>query len=172
MREKYSGGPNRRANFARVGARKIRKKMLTVPAMNDPKARDAQGRPGPSVARHPVTVQTGDHRGRLSGDVHEDRRGRSAVHRAVHDPRQQDDGRNGGDMKGDGQKQREGRRRADPGQNADERSHEDPDEAEQKVHRQGRYAETEEKIAEKVHGRFRLLKIREFLWESGLSAGH
>ncbi len=34
MRLKYSGGPNLRARSARVGARKMRKKMVMVPAMS------------------------------------------------------------------------------------------------------------------------------------------
>src|SRR4030067_3872500 len=38
MREKYSGGPNRRAKLASVGARKMSRKILIVPAINEPNA--------------------------------------------------------------------------------------------------------------------------------------
>src|SRR5512139_2647191 len=38
IREKYSGGPNLRANLASVGARRINRTTLTVPAMNEPNA--------------------------------------------------------------------------------------------------------------------------------------
>src|SRR5512139_3543210 len=38
IREKYSGGPNLRAKLASVDARRISRKMVMVPAMNEPKA--------------------------------------------------------------------------------------------------------------------------------------
>src|SRR5271157_423493 len=47
MRAKYSGGPNLRAQLAKVGARKINMKIVIVPAMNDPNA--AIPRAGPAL---------------------------------------------------------------------------------------------------------------------------
>jgi hypothetical protein len=64
MRAKYSGGPNRSANPARVGARTTRPTTLKVPAMKDPKAeipRAGPARPFRAIlypSRHVTTEDT------------------------------------------------------------------------------------------------------------------
>jgi hypothetical protein len=81
---------------------------------------------------HRVTIQTRDDRRRLARNVHEDRRGRSAVHRAVVDPGQHDDG---GDR---GSRERtelaRGRRRSSPAAH-DQGSDEDADKTVEEVDR-------------------------------------
>src|SRR5262252_7431159 len=50
--------------------------------------RDAERGAGAALSRHLVAVDAGHHRGGLAGNVQQDRRGRSAVHRAVEDRRE------------------------------------------------------------------------------------
>ena len=92
IRAKYSGGPNLRAIEASGGARKARPISPRVPAMKEPKAEIPRAGPARPLAGHLVPVKTGHDRGRLSGNVHQDRGRGSSVHGPVIDPGEHDDG--------------------------------------------------------------------------------
>ena len=57
-----------------------------------PDGRDSQGRAGSSLLGHLIAVKTGDDRGRLSGDIHQDGGNGSAIHGAVVNGRKHDNG--------------------------------------------------------------------------------
>src|SRR5262245_20328248 len=99
--------------------------------MKEPKA--ARPSAGPALPRHLVAVDAGHHRGRLTGNVDEDRRRGAAVHRAVIDARHHDDGRRRRHREGGRQQQRHGGDRAQPGQHADQRADEDAEETGEQV---------------------------------------
>ena len=116
-----------------------------------PERRDPQCRAGPSLARHGVTVQTGDDGGRLARDVHEDGRRRAAVHGAVVDARQHDDGRDRGRRERGRQQQRDRRRRPEPGEDADQGADEHAGEAIEKVDGLQRDLESVEDAVKDLH---------------------
>jgi len=64
---------------------------------------DGQRGARPSLARHLVAVETRHHRGRLAGNVEQDRRRRAAVHRAIEDAGEQDHRRRRRNAVGHGQ---------------------------------------------------------------------
>lgn len=70
----------------------------------------AEGRSRSSLQCHLMAVETGDHCGRLSRDIDQDRSRRSSVHGPVVNPGQHDDRRNRRDVKGAGQKEGNGGR--------------------------------------------------------------
>src|SRR5215510_3239863 len=94
MRAKYSGGPNLRAKSARVGARRIRPKMLTVPAMKEPKAEYFKRRTGAALTGHLIAIETSDDRGCLAWDIQQNGSRRATVHSSIANARKHDDGGN------------------------------------------------------------------------------
>ena len=89
--EKYSAGP--KAAPARVSGTRApaTTSVATQPAKNEPMAAIAERRAGAALLRHLVAVERGDDRGHLARDVHQDRRGRAAVLRAVVDAGEHDE---------------------------------------------------------------------------------
>jgi hypothetical protein len=147
MSEKYSGAANLSAIAERGGDEH------GDDAAGDERADrgDRERRPGPTLARHLVAVQTGHHRGRLAGYVDEDRRRRASVLRAVVDAGQHD--HRGGRRKRERDRQQHRRRgqRADAGQHADQRSDHRADEAEQHVDRREGDAQPEAEVRDQIH---------------------
>ena len=89
--------------------------MLTVPATYEPMAAIAKRRPGAAVARHLVSVDASHDGCRLAGNTHQDRSGRTAVHRAIVDAGEQHDRR------GSVKTERSGKQQADAGERTDAR---------------------------------------------------
>ena len=96
---------------------------------------DRQGRARAALAGHLVAVEAGHHRGRLTRDVHQDRRRRASVHRAVVDPRQHDDGGDGLHAERGREQDGDAAQRADPGEDAHDRAEHDAQRAVEEVHR-------------------------------------
>ena len=119
---------------------------------------DAQGGSRPPLPGHLVTVETGDHRGRLARDVDQDRRCRTSVHGPIVDPGQHDDRRDRGNVKGAGQEEGDGRRGSQAGQHADQRSHQDADEAEEQVRRREQDMGAQGNVIQQIHRSPGLLK--------------
>ena len=72
VREKYSGGPNFRANSARGGATKVRPEDPDGPGDKRADGGYAQRGTGAPFPGHLVPVDAGYHRCRLSGDIDQD----------------------------------------------------------------------------------------------------
>ena len=111
----------------------------------------ASAGPALTLARHRVAVQTGHHRGRLAGNVDQDRGRRSAVLRAVVDAGQHDQRGNRRQRERHRQQHCDRRDRADAGQHADQRAQQDADEAIQQVRKRQRDGETDMQVGEKIH---------------------
>ena len=107
-----------------------------------------QGRAGSPLLGHLVTVERGDGRRRLPGDVDQDRGRRAAVLGPVVDPREHDQRRDGVEVEGDRQKQRDRRSRPDAGQDADGGAEGNTEETDQDVRQGQRRLEAEEEVAE------------------------
>ena len=92
-----------------------------------------QRRGRPSGLCHLMAVDGGDHGAALAGRIHEDRRGRSAVHGAGVYAGKHDERPYGSDLKGDRQQQGDGQGGSDAGKDADDGAQHDPDERPQEV---------------------------------------
>ena len=131
--EKYSAGPNLSAKSTTTGARKVSPTSRCVPATKEPIAAVASAAPArprraiwlPSSAVTMVALSP--------GRVEQDRRRRAAIHRAVIDAGEQDEGGRRIDLVGDRQQQRDGQRRAEAGQHADRRAERDADDAQRRL---------------------------------------
>ena len=128
IREKYSGGPNLKCNAGQRRTTKVSAMTAIVPAIKEPKAAIPRAGPALPFLGHLMPVQAGDHRGRLTRDIHQDGSGRAAVHGAVIDPGQHDDRGNRGDLEGGGKEQGNGSSRAETGQNTHQRPDKNPEE--------------------------------------------
>ena len=95
--------------------------------------RDAERHAGAALPGHLVAVERRDDRGRLAGDVDQDRRGRAAVLRAVIDAGEHDERAGRIEAEGDRQQHRDGRDRPDARQHADQRADEAAEEGEAEV---------------------------------------
>ena len=102
-----------------------------------------------SLPRHLVTVESGDHGGRLARNVDQDRGGRAAVLRAVVDAGEHDQGAYRGQPEGDRQQHRDGRDRADARQHAHERADQCAEKTEQDVVGLGRDPKAQRQVREK-----------------------
>ena len=122
-----------------------------VPATNEPMAAVASAAPARPVAGHLVALERGDDGGALARRVEQDRGGRAAIHRAVVDAGEQDEGGGRLDLEGDRQQQRDGERRAEAGQHADRGAERGADEAPHQVDRRERDREAVEELREGVH---------------------
>ena len=157
MSEKYSGERNCSANFARIGANAAIKMVPTVPAKNEPTAAIASAAPARPRLRHAIAVDAGHDRRQFAGQVDQDRRGRAAVLRAVVDAGEHDQRTERTEAEGDRQQHRDGRDRPDPGQHADQRSDQAPEQAEQEIDRCRGGAKADRQVVQDVHlaSRFR-----------------
>ena len=72
IKEKNSGGPNRRARLATTGAITDRPTMARVPAMKDPMAAIPRAGPALPCLGHLIAVETGGHAGGFTGDIDQD----------------------------------------------------------------------------------------------------
>ena len=136
--EKYSAGPNLSAKSTTIGARNV---MPIVPMRAGDERADRRRRErgaGAPAPRHLVAFERGDDGGALARRVEQDRRGRAAVHGAVVDAGEQDEGGGRIDLEGDRQQQRDGQRRPEPRQHADRRADRDADQRPQQVDRRQR----------------------------------
>ena len=131
--EKYSAGPNSSASLVSGAPSAAMTSVATQPAKKEPSAAVPSATPARPCLRHLVAVERGDDRGRLAGDVDQDRRGRAAILRAVIDAGEHDQRADRIEPEGDRQQHRDRRDRPDAGQHADQRADEAADEAEQDV---------------------------------------
>jgi hypothetical protein len=96
---------------------------------------------GAAALRHLESVERG-HRGRrVAGRIHEDGGGRAAVHRAVVDAAEKNEGRRGVETERDREQQRDRCRGAEAGEDADRRPEHDAEQAEEQVRRSERGGE-------------------------------
>ena len=133
--EKYSAAPNFSATSASGGANSAMRTVRDGAGEERADRRDGERRPRAALARHLVAVEAGDDRRRLAGQVHQDRRRRAAVLRAVVDAGQHDQRRDRRQREGHRQQHRDRRHRADAGQHADQRAEQHADEAVEEVER-------------------------------------
>ena len=133
IREKYSGGPKLMAKAASGGARSIRPRTLSVPAMKEPIADIPKAAPGPAVLAHLVAVEAGHDGGGLARQVHQDGGRRTAVHGPIVDAGKHDDGGRGVHPEGEGDEHGRPGNGSDAGENADDRPHRHAEEAVEKV---------------------------------------
>ncbi len=119
-RPKYSGGPKRRANLARAGAKAISRTTESVPAIQEPIAAMERAAPGPPLFGHLIAVEAGHDRRGFPGNVDQNRCDRTAVGHPVVDPGKQDDRRGGVDREGEREQQGDRGGRPDPRQDPDE----------------------------------------------------
>ena len=111
---------------------------------------DRECGPRPALARHLVAVEAGDDGGGLTGDVDQNRGGRTAVLSAVINAGEHDQRADRRQAECDRQQHRDGRNRADAGQNADQGSHQRTEQTEQNVVRVGRDLKAQQEVREKV----------------------
>ena len=131
MRAKNSGGPKERAT-ARERRRRDDQDERGHGAADERADRgDGQRGAGPALPRHLVPVDGGDGGGGLAGDAHEDGGDRAAVHGAVVDRRQHDDGAGRVELEGQRKEDRDAGDRADAGQRAHRRADDAADEGEE-----------------------------------------
>jgi hypothetical protein len=112
--------------------------------------RDAQSHAGTTLAGHLVAVESGHHRGGLAGNVDQDRRGRTAVLRAVIDAGQHDERAGGIESERNRQQHGNGRDRPDAGQHAYQSADETAQEGEAQVLERQCDAEAEAEIGKEV----------------------
>ena len=108
-------------------------------------------RAGAAVAGHLVALERRDDGGAFARGVEQDRGGRAAIHRAVIDAGEQDEGRGRLDLEGDRQEQRDGERRAQPGEDADRGSERGADETPHQIDRSERDRKAVEELREGFH---------------------
>jgi hypothetical protein len=87
-----------------------------------PERRHRERGAGAPLLRHLVTVDTGDDRGGFAGHVHQDRRGRAAIGRAVINAGEHDQRRQRLEAEGDRQQHGDRWDRTDAGEHADQRA--------------------------------------------------
>ena len=114
---------------------------------------DGEGRPGPALPRHLIAVHGGDHRGHLARHVDEDGGGRAAVHGAVVDGGEHDDGRRRRQERCERQQDGDARGGPDAGQHADQRPQDRANQSEEEVLRRERLGEALEEEADGIHAR-------------------
>ena len=149
--EKYSAGPNFNATLGQRWGRDGQRDGGDRTREEGPDRGGCQRRPGPALLGHLVTVERGDRRRRLTGQVDQDGRRRAAVLCAVVDAGQHDQSRHRLEVERDRQQQRHRRRRPDAGQHADRRPEQHAQEAVEDVLDQEGGREAQRKVVEKVH---------------------
>jgi hypothetical protein len=106
---------------------------------------------GAPLARHLVTVDAGDDRGRLARQVDQDRRDRPAILRAIEDAGEHDQPGHRLEVERDRQQHRDRGDRTDAGQHADQRADQGAQEREQQVRGRHRDREAEREILQQLH---------------------
>ena len=115
--------------------------------------RGRERRAAAALARHQVALERGHDGRRLAGRVEQDRGGRAAVHGAVVDAGEHDEGGGRVEVEGDRQQQGDGQRRPDPGQHAHGRAERDPDRRPHQVEGRERDGEALAERGERLHPR-------------------
>ena len=148
MRQANSGGPKATANFAMIGARKVRAMTPTVLATKPEIADMPIAGPARPLLRELVPVVAEHHRRGLRGDVQQDRRRRSRELGAVVEARHHDQPGGGGQLEGQRQQHRQdGRRITKSGKDSHDGAEGDTDEHPHQVHRgQGRAEPVDEAL--------------------------
>src|SRR3990172_2234657 len=103
------------------------------PRNERPERRHAQGRTCSTFERHLVTIHTGDYGSRLAGNVDKDRGGGAAVHGAVVETCQHNDGPGRRNLKGYWEQDGDGPHRADPGKHPDQGPQHRTEKAEEEI---------------------------------------
>ena len=109
---------------------------------------DGKGRTRTTLPRHGITVDTGHHRGRLSGNPHQDRRRRPAVHGAVVNSRQENDGRRRVQAERRREEHADSGQGAHPRQDPDHRPDQAPDKGVKQIGRRKSRCKTHHEILE------------------------
>ena len=156
---KYSAGPNSRASLTSCGATKL--KASGGDGAGDERADGGGGQRlgAAALARHHVAVDGGDDRARFARRVEQDRGGRAAIHGAVVDAAEHDEGGGGIELGGDRQEQRHGERRADARQHADGGADRDAQRRPEQVHRRQRHGEAVAECRQRFHGQRFLTRL-------------
>ena len=146
-----------RAELQRKGRQRIRQKGEPHDASRSGDERadggDGKRRPGAPLFGHLIPIDARDDRGRLSGDVQENRGRGAAVHGPVVDPGQHDDGgQRVPDGVGERQEKGDGRRRPQAGQDPDHRPQHRTDQGKEEVDRRRRQCEPLQQELECLHG--------------------
>ena len=102
------------------------------------------------VARHLHSVDGRHRRCRVARRVHENRRRRSAIHRAVVDAPEHDERRRRLEAEGRRQQQRDGNGRTDAGQHSDSCTQHHADETKEQVHRRQRDGEALGEVSDQI----------------------
>ena len=118
----YSGGPNRSANDASVGAMNMSATTRQRAGDERPDRRDRERRTRAPALRHRIAIDARHDRRRLAGNAHQDRSRRAAVHRAVVNAGEQHDGDDRIQAECGGQQQADSRERSQARQHADQRA--------------------------------------------------
>ena len=112
-----------------------------------------QRRPGAALPRHRIALDHGDGGGRVARQPQQDRRDRAAIHGAVVDAGEHDQRFGRAQMERDRQQHADRRDRPDAGQDADEHSDADADQAVQQRRWRQCDAESEREVVEEFHQR-------------------
>ena len=150
---KYSAGPNSSASWTISGATKRQAERRDRAGDEGADGGGGERLGAAALARHHVAVDGGDDRAGLARRVQQDRGGRAAVHGAVVDAAEHDEGGGRVEVGGDRQEQRHGQRRADAGQHADRGADGDAERRPEQVHRGERDEEAGAQGCERFHVR-------------------
>ncbi len=135
---KYSAGPNSSASLTKSGARKVSARVPSVPATKEPMAAVASAAAPRPLPRHQVSLDRGHDRTGFARRIEQDGGGRTAIHGAVIEAGKHDEGAGGIEVARDRQEKRDGERRADAGQDADERAKRHADQRPHEIDRRDR----------------------------------
>jgi hypothetical protein len=154
MIAKYDGAPSLTASSRTIdGANATSSAVPMDPATKDPIAAVASACAARPRLGHLVALQSRDHGRGFTGRVEQDRGGRAAIHAAVVDAGEHDEGARRLDVVGDREQQRHGHRRADARQHTHGRAEHDADTGVQQIHRGQRGGEAVHQAIESVHVR-------------------
>ena len=130
---KNSAGPNFSASVASGMATTTSAMVASVPPTNEPMAAMPSAEPARPCRAICVAVDAGYDRRGLARHVDQHRGDRAAIHRAVVDGAQHDDGAGGVEAEGERDQDRRAGRRSEAGQHADQRAEHAAGEGEQQV---------------------------------------
>jgi hypothetical protein len=151
MRAKNSAGPNFSASEASGTATTTRATVAKVPPTNEPMAAIPRADPARPWRRHLVAVDAGDHRRRLARHVDQHRGDGAAIHGAVVDGAQHDDGAGWIEAEGERDQDRRCRPPARGRQHADQCAQRAAREGVEQVLPGQRRGEAREQVAERLH---------------------
>ena len=111
---------------------------------------DGERGAGTTLAGHLVAVDAGDHGGRLARNAHQDRRGGAAIHGAVVDAGEQDDGGGRRQPEADRQQDADASKGAEAGEHTDDRAHQAAEERIGEHGRRQRHLKAEHQIVQRL----------------------